>query len=298
MIRFDLDGMEALDAIDRCGSFAAAAAALHKTQPAVSYTIQQLEGSLGLRLFDRSGHRARLTPQGQAILREGRELLVRARRLEALARQLDAGWEPRLTVVVDGVLPMRPIMLALQALEAEGVPTHVQITTEFLRGVQRRFERDDADLMFVKDWEPAAGLGARPLPEEELVLVARPDHPVHAAGPVDNAALRPFLELSVHDSSAETQGRDTNTIGGGRVFYVADFGTKLEGIRMGIGFGWVPLRLAAPLLRTGDLAEIAHAVSARWRFTPQLVTRRDRPLGCTGARLVEVAVRAWNDRIG
>jgi DNA-binding transcriptional LysR family regulator len=293
MIRATLDSYEALDAIDQHGSFAAAAAALHKAQSAVSYAVRQLEDALGVPLFDRSGHRARLTPQGVVVLAEGRALLAKARGIEALARQLGAAWEPRLTVVVDGVLPMRPIMRALQALEREGVPTHVQITTEFLRGVQRRFLRDDADLMIVKDWERTDTLEARQLPPEELVLVAAPDHPVHAAAPHDNSTLQPFLELSVHDSSDETRGRDTNTVGGGRVFYVSDFGTKLDGLRMGLGYGWIPLRMAAADLASGALREIVHRTSSRWVFTPELVVRRDRPLGRTGQRFVACVVEAW-----
>ncbi|HMV66998.1 MAG TPA: LysR family transcriptional regulator [Myxococcota bacterium] len=293
MIRASLDGFEALDAIERHGSFAAAAAALHKAQSAVSYAVRQLEGALGLTLFDRAGHRARLTPEGVIVLAEARAVLARVRGVEALAGQLASGWEPRLTVVVDGVLPMRPVMLALQALEREGVPTHVQITTEFLRGVQRRFDRDDADLMIVKDWDRAGGLEARPLPPEEMVLTAAPDHPVHASGPHDSASLRSFLELSVHDSSDETRGRDTNTGGGGRVFYVSDFGTKLDGLRMGLGWGWLPLRMARDDIGRGALREVAHRTSSRWVFTPELVVRRDRPLGRTGRLLIEHVLAAW-----
>lgn len=293
MIRFSLEAMEALDAIDRHGSFAAAAAALRKAQSAVSYQVRQLEDALSVTLFDRSGHRARLTPAGVAVLDEGRQVLARARRVEALAAAFADAWEPRLQVVVDGVLPMAPIMSALAALEREAVPTHVQITTEFLRGVQRRFERDDADLMIVKDYAPDPALDALPLPDEELTLVAAPDHPVHAAGPHDSTSLQPFLELSVHDSSEETVGRDTNTVGGGRVFYVSDFRTKRDGLRMGLGYGWLPTRLVTADLADGSLRRVDHRHSAVWRFTPHLVWRRDRPPGRCGQRFVEEVRRGW-----
>jgi DNA-binding transcriptional LysR family regulator len=293
MIHVSVEGLEALEAIADHGSFAAAAAALHKAQSAVSYAIQRLEDALDLPLFDRSGHRAKLTPAGVAILDEARQVLARTRRMQALAAQLRAGCEPRLLVVVDGVLPMGPIMDALAALDADGVPTRVQITTEFLRGVQRRFERIGADLMIVKDYEPDPRLEARALPDEVLVLVAAPGHPVHAAGPHDAASLQPFLEISVHDSADETQGLDTNTVGGGRAFYVSDFHTKRDAILRGLGYGWLPVRVAAADLVAGRLAEVCHRESSRWTLHPKLVVRRDRPLGPTGRRFVALVCAAW-----
>ncbi|MCS5881349.1 LysR family transcriptional regulator [Klebsiella variicola subsp. variicola] len=45
------------------GSFAAASAKLFKTPSALSYTIHRLESDLNIQLLDRSGHRARFTPQ-------------------------------------------------------------------------------------------------------------------------------------------------------------------------------------------------------------------------------------------
>lgn len=295
MIRLSLDALEALDAIDRAGSFAGAAIHLRKAQSAVSYQIRQLEDGLGVAVFDRAGHRARLTPAGVRLLVEGRALLQQARRVEGLAVAFRDGWEPRLQVVVDGVLPMHPIMEALAALEQEGVPTHVQITTEFLRGVQRRFERDDADLMLVVDVDPSPGRIAEALPAEELVLVATPDHPVHAAGPHDSSSLRRFLELSVHDSSEETIGRDTNTAGGGRVFYVSDFRTKLDGLRRGLGYGWIPLRFVHADLARGTLREVAHRERSRWVLPVRVVHRAERPLGRCGLRFLDVVRAHWTD---
>ena len=62
-----LDLLKVLDAIDQRGSFAAAAQALHKVPSALTYTIQKVEQDLGLKLFDRSGHRAKLTAAGNLL---------------------------------------------------------------------------------------------------------------------------------------------------------------------------------------------------------------------------------------
>jgi DNA-binding transcriptional LysR family regulator len=57
------------------GTFAQAAERLNATQPAVSARIAALERSLGVILFDRSGHRVALTHEGRAFLQTAERLL-------------------------------------------------------------------------------------------------------------------------------------------------------------------------------------------------------------------------------
>ena len=45
--------------------FAAAAEELHRVPSAVTYAVQKLEQDLGVSIFDRRGHRAKLTPVGR-----------------------------------------------------------------------------------------------------------------------------------------------------------------------------------------------------------------------------------------
>ncbi|HNB90291.1 MAG TPA: LysR family transcriptional regulator, partial [Plasticicumulans sp.] len=71
-MRLTLDALAVLDAIARRGSFAAAADELHRVPSAITYTVHKLEQDLDVQVFDRSGHRARLTPVGETLLAEGR----------------------------------------------------------------------------------------------------------------------------------------------------------------------------------------------------------------------------------
>ncbi len=57
------------------GSFAKAARELNKVPSAVTYAIRKLEDGLDVLLFDRSGHRAVLTPAGETLLKDGRHVL-------------------------------------------------------------------------------------------------------------------------------------------------------------------------------------------------------------------------------
>ncbi len=60
--------LEALLAIVRCGSFAAASEQLNMTQSAISLRIRELEDELGTMIFDRSRRKAELTSEGRHLV--------------------------------------------------------------------------------------------------------------------------------------------------------------------------------------------------------------------------------------
>jgi DNA-binding transcriptional LysR family regulator len=74
----ELHHLRCVVAIADHGSFTEAAAALHLSQPALSYAISRLEQELAARLFDRTPSGTRLTPAGQAFLGPARRALVEA----------------------------------------------------------------------------------------------------------------------------------------------------------------------------------------------------------------------------
>ncbi len=282
----DLEAIRALDAVVRHRGFEAAARHLNKVQSAVSYQVLKLERRLGLPLLDRRGYRVKLTPAGEALLAEGRKLLALAGHLEYTARQFVEGWEPRLTLVVDGILPLEPTLQALKTLADARVPTRIQVKVEYLGGVQFRFDQEDADLMLVKDFTPADVLSAIALSEIVCVLCVAPSHPLAPLRSVPLGALHEHVELSVQDSSG--QGNDRHTFGGERVFHLSGFDAKRQALLMGVGFGWMPRYAVADDLRRGALRELRFAGGSRYQFTPLLVHRTNRPLGRAGTRLIEL----------
>jgi len=77
-------------AVANSGSFSAAAARLHISQPAVSKRVSLLEQRLGLPLFDRLGQRVVLTHQGERLLPAVRDM---QRSLDDIATVAAAGAE-------------------------------------------------------------------------------------------------------------------------------------------------------------------------------------------------------------
>lgn len=100
-----LEALRVMDAIDRRGSFAAAADELGRVPSALSYTMQKLEEELDVVLFDRSGHRTKFTNVGRMLLERGRVLLEAADKLTTDAEALARGWETHLTIVTEALVP-------------------------------------------------------------------------------------------------------------------------------------------------------------------------------------------------
>jgi len=73
------------------GSANRAAAVLHISQPALSRQLRQLEGQLGLTLFQRQGRRLVLTRAGEQFVERARDLLAQADAVERTATSLASG---------------------------------------------------------------------------------------------------------------------------------------------------------------------------------------------------------------
>jgi DNA-binding transcriptional LysR family regulator len=77
------------------GSFSAAGRRLKRAQSVVSQTLANLEGELGVRLFDRSARFPVLTDQGRALLADARAVAGSVELFKARAMSLAGGTKRR-----------------------------------------------------------------------------------------------------------------------------------------------------------------------------------------------------------
>jgi len=253
-----LEGLRALDAIARRGSFAGAADDLNKVQSAVSYTITKLEEDLGVRLFDRAGTRAVLTEAGRLTLEEGRRLLSAAEALADAARQADAGVARHLRVVLDDLIPFGRIAPVLKAFEARFPETGLTLYQEVLGGALERLREAGADLVIGLPFRPHnRDLSARKIGTVSFGLYAAPDHPAaFLSGPLDAAQLRAFTQVVVMDSARLANPRSAGLIGETRVLTVASMTAKVEAQAGGLGIGFLPRLRAETEVKAGRLIEL------------------------------------------
>src|ERR1700723_4727522 len=100
-----LDQLRTFIAVVDEKSFSAAGRRLRRAQSMVSQVLAELEGQLGVKLFDRSARLPVLTDQGRALLASARAVAGDVDLFKARAKSMAGGLEPELSVVVDVMFP-------------------------------------------------------------------------------------------------------------------------------------------------------------------------------------------------
>jgi DNA-binding transcriptional LysR family regulator len=300
-MKLSLEALEALDAIDRHGSFAAAARGLHRVPSAVTYTVQKLEQDLEVQLFDRRGHRAVLTDAGRELLREGRHLLAAAGHLECRVRQVAKGWEAELVIAVNELLPLAPLNALLADYYAEQGETRLRLTRESLSGCWDALADQRADLVIGASGDPPSGGGYTTVAFGELrfVFAMTPGHPLAALPePLSAEARAGFRAVVMADSSRRLPARTVGLVTGQDTLTVAGMQAKLEAQIAGLGVGFLPEYLAAPEIAAGRL--ISRQTEAGTPSEPLHLAWRSRHGGRTSVWLRErlLASRPWSGLIG
>lgn len=237
--RVSLEQWRVLQAVIDQGGFAQAAEHLHRSQSSVSYAVAKLQQQLGMPLLQIEGRKARLTPAGEVLLNRSRQLVGDAVELEALAHNMEQGWEPEVRLVVDAAFPSCYLMAALKQFVPLSRGTRVQLNEVVLSGADEALIEGRADLV-IGAQVPKGFLGDQ-LIEVEFVAVAEPNHPLHQLGrEVGNDDLRRELQVVIRDSGLYMK-RNTGWLGSEHRWTVTSIDKAVEALLSGLGFGWVPM---------------------------------------------------------
>ncbi len=258
-MRLTLEAVELVDAIARRGSFAAAAAELGRVPSAVTYAARRLEEDLDVLLFDRAAYRARLTPAGEELLREGRHLLAAADDLARRVQRVAAGWERELRIALDSVIAFDRFVPLLDGFCALA-PTQVRISEEVLGGTWDALLTGRADLAIGATQEGPAphrlsvGYRTEPLGSVDLVFAVAPSHPLAALpAPLDAAEIRRHRQIVVGDTSQQLTPRTTGYTGAVDVLTVPTMEAKIVAQKAGLGCGYLPRHRIADAVKRGEL---------------------------------------------
>lgn len=248
--------LEMLLTIERQGSFAGAARALHLVPSALTYRVRQLEDALDVLLFDRSSRQARPTAAGRELLREADRLLGDMDAVANRVRRVATGWEAVLTVAVDSVVSRTVVMDLCAAFLALQAPTRLRLRHETLSGTLAAVTSGQADLALGVVLEPGMGSDIRHavLGNLPFVYAVASHHPLaHAPEPLSNEVLAQHRAVAVADSVSRGSGLTIGLQGGQDVFTVPDMSSKLEAQLRGLGGGFLPETLARPYIDAGML---------------------------------------------
>jgi DNA-binding transcriptional LysR family regulator len=284
-----LDQMRVLVAVADAGSFSAAARALGRVQSAISQSIQTLEATLGIALFDRSSKTPQLTEAGRAIVEDARALIVAAGALRARAQSLAEDVEPELAIAVDALFPIPLLIESLKRLRVAFPLLPATVFTETLGGSEQRLREGAARLAlypFAPTLNCPSDLKAEFMTRIVMVPVVAAGHPLAAApAPISTDALEPQVQLVLTDRTPLTQ----NVFGGivsRHVWRFADLPTRLDFLLAGFGWCNMPIHLVSEHIAAGRLKRLEVANRGEHALPVYVVHKRGRSLGRAGRWLI------------
>lgn len=253
-----IDALRALDAIDKKGSFAAAAESLYKVPSALTYTIKKLEEDMNVALFDRTKQRAKLTPAGRLVLEHGRDILIAANRLVDSVKQLESGWESELRLARDTVIDSQILFDLVADFNQLDHTVDVSLGVEALGGGWDALHSRRADIVIGATGELPKGLfQTYRIGKVSFVFAVSPEHELAGyKGILDARMLQDFPAIVVSDTSQILPVRDSGLFNSKRVIRVNTMQAKLEAQVQGLGIGFLPWHMAKPYIERGELIKM------------------------------------------
>jgi len=268
-----------VDAIARHGSFAKAARELGKVPSAVTYSIRKLEDGLDVLLFDRSGHRALLTPAGETLLRDGRHVLQSLDDLACRVKRIATGWEVELRIAVSAVLPWRPLYDLIEEFQALGSATTLRFSSEVLSGNWDALTSGRADLVIGAGaaGEPTGPYRSQAMGQSQFAFCVAAHHPLASLPqPLSRADITRYCAVVVADTSRNLAPQTRGILTDQPTLVMPTMQAKIDAQVRGLGCGYLPLTLAAPYLAQGVLVvcetdegmSLTEHVAYAWRAEP------------------------------
>jgi LysR family transcriptional regulator of gallate degradation len=162
------------------------------TQPAISAALKDLEGELGVALFDRSARGLAPTPAGDIVAFYFKRVLAELRHIGPDIAASEGTLQGSVQV---GALPLgrtQVLPLAIAALLARHPGLHVATDESRYDTLAAALRSGDIDFIFgaLRPAEDVKDLEQEPLFEDRIAVIARAGHPLQRAGRIGFDTLR------------------------------------------------------------------------------------------------------------
>lgn len=172
-------------------SFARAAEVLHLTPPAVTMQVKELEGHVGLPLFERTGRQVALTTAGEYMLVYARKVLATLKDAEDAAARLKQVEAGQLTIgMVSTAKYFLPRLLTEFQREHEGVELRLAVGNR--EQLVKMLHNNEVDIAVMGRPPKELATRTEPFAAHPHVFVAATDHPLLRVGHPTVESLRPY----------------------------------------------------------------------------------------------------------
>lgn len=271
-----------------CLNFSVAADRVHLSVSSLSKRIAELEASLGVQLFDRSGRAAELTPQGEQLLPRIRELLHGAAELrEAAGRSV--GLQGRCRIGFGELSGLTWLPRLVQKVAELHPDLQLEPHTDIGQVLEQRIVDGELDCVVIAGPSSRSSLAFEQVAQVRFVWAASDEFIARAGTGLPRRLVREQLLIALPTGSGATRTLDDwlgrHGLAVERRLSCNSWGAVVGMVVDGLGFTYMPEQWALALQQRGRLRVLdgsaeaeKHSALAPLTYTVQW--RRDdaRPL--------------------
>ena len=177
MLNFTLRQLQVFEKVAYHLNYSRAAEELYLSQPAVSMQIKQLEGHIGLPLFEQMGKKIFLTEAGRELFPYSRNIAHQLAEIEAVFDEMKGLGKGKLTLsVVNTANYFTPRLLAQFCQRHPLINVILQVANR--DAVLKQLADNSTDLAIMGQPPDGLDISAEPFLDNPLVVIAAPNHPL------------------------------------------------------------------------------------------------------------------------
>ena len=258
-MNFTIRQLKVFEAVATHLSFTRAADELYLSQPAVSMQIKQLEGNVGLPLFEKLGKKIHLTEAGRELHAYGKAIFRQLEEMEEVMEAQKGLSRGRLDIAVASTVNyFAPRALGAFSRRYPGVRLSLSVNNR--KELMRMLEQNEKDLVLMGQPPQDLDLEYEEFMANPLVVIAPPDHPLMGKKKI------PLAQLAKETFLMREAGSGTR-LALERFFQEQDLelicGMEMNGgeaikqaVRAGLGLAVVSVHTIELELETGRLATL------------------------------------------
>jgi len=159
-------------------NFTLAAQTLHVRQPSVSILMQGLQRELDVKLFERLGTKVHLTRAGEELVHRAERILAEVEGIKEGMDEIKGLKKGKLTVGGSAIAAASFLPVAVQMFKKNHPGVDVILTIQNSRNLHKKLLDGDLDLALTARIPHSPLLLGEPYRDEEVVVIAPPNHPL------------------------------------------------------------------------------------------------------------------------
>lgn len=288
----DLDQLQAFLEIVRLKSFSKAAQVCHRSQPAISAQIRQLEQELGTALFERFGSRISLTPAGAIFAEYAARILQLRQQARQAIQELERVPRGELAIAANEATCLYVLPDVFVEYRRRFPQVQLRVERVYGRRVVEAVLDNQVDFGIAQVMRPDRRLQVARIYTDEIKLIAPAGHPLAASPAVTAAEAARFpLILPKYGTTRSRLDEWLEPVADHlQVTMELDSSEMIKRFVMrGLGISFMAASHCRQEAAHGQLALVALAPEPMLRRL-SLIYRKDRPLSRAALGFIEVVL--------